>query len=79
MEISNLEQIKNNYKYDDVESFDITTDETELLKMIEELSNKKLVNYSSTLMLAVLGTYTVDLDDNIQINLIIMIKMDMLE
>ena len=67
VEISNLEQIKITYKYDDVESFDITTDETELLKMIEELSNKKLVNYSSTLMLAVLGTYTVDLDNNIQI------------
>ena len=67
VEISNLEQIKITYKYDDVESFDITTDEAELLKMIEELSNKKLVNYSSTLMLAVLGTYTVDLDDNIQI------------
>ena len=67
VEISNLEQIKITYKYDDVESFDTTTDEAELLKMIEELSNKKLVNYSSTLMLAVFGTYTVDLDDNIQI------------
>ena len=67
--IGNLENVTIKYTYDGVESesFDISTTDSELIEMIKEISNKKLANYSGSLMLAVLGKYTVDLGDDIQI------------
>lgn len=67
IKIGNLEQVKITYKYNDnLESFEITTNDPELLKMIEEMSNKKLINQKG-LALACFGYYTIDLGDDVSI------------
>ena len=63
--IGDLENVVITYKYDEEESFDITTEDAELIKMIEEISNKRLVDHSSQIGLAYLGYYKVDLGNDI--------------
>lgn len=63
--IGDLENIVITYKYDEEESFDITTEDAELIKMIEEISNKRLVDHSSQIGLAYLGYYKVDLGNDV--------------
>ena len=69
IKIEELENVTIKYTYDGVEaeSFEISTTDSELIEMIKEISNKKLANYSGSLMLAVLGKYTVDLGDDTKI------------
>ena len=69
IKIEELENVTIKYTYDGVEaeSFEISTTDSELIEMIKEISNKKLPNYSGSLMLAVLGKYTVDIGNDIQI------------
>lgn len=69
IKIEELENVTIKYTYDGVEaeSFEISTTDSELIEMIKEISNKKLANYSGSLMLAVLGKYTVDIGNDIQI------------
>lgn len=63
--IGDLENVVITYKYDEEESFDITTEDAELIKMIEEISNKRLVDHSSQIGLAYLGYYKVDLGNDV--------------
>ena len=63
--IGDLENVVITYKYDEEESFDITTEDAELIKMIEEISNKILVDHSSQIGLAYLGYYKVDLGNDV--------------
>ena len=69
IKIEELENVTIKYTYDGVEaeSFEISTTDSELIEMIKEISNKKLANYSGSLMLAVFGKYTVDIGNDIQI------------
>ncbi len=61
------EQINVTYTYQfKEESFDINITDKELIKMIEDnISNKKLDNYSSQIGLAIIGQYNVNLGNNI--------------
>ena len=63
--IGDLENVVITYKYDEEESFDRTTEDAELIKMIEEISNKRLVDHSSQIGLAYLGYYKVDLGNDV--------------
>ena len=63
--IGDLENVVITYKYDEEESFDITTEDAELIKMIEEICNKRLVDHSSQIGLAYLGYYKVDLGNDV--------------
>lgn len=65
--IEEQEKIKITYKYGwTEESFDIDVTDKEFIKMIKDnISNKKLENYSGQIGLAVLGEYTVDLGSGI--------------
>lgn len=59
-------RIKVTYTYNmQQESFSIDVTDQELIKMIKEISNKKLNNYSSQIGLLIMGRYTVDLGNEI--------------
>ena len=61
------EEIKITYTYRwQDENFDIVVADSELINMIQDsISNKKLDNYSSQILLSVLGEYNVDLDNGV--------------
>ena len=65
--IEEQEKIKITYKYGwTEESFDIDVTDKEFIKMIKDnISNKKLENYSGQIDLLILGEYTVDLGSGI--------------
>lgn len=65
--IAEQEKIKITYTYGwTEESFDIDVTDKNIIKMItENISNKKLKNYSGQIGLAVIGKYKVDLENNI--------------
>lgn len=65
--IEEQEKIKITYKYGwTEESFDIYVTDKEFIKMIRDnISNKKLENYSGQIDLLILGEYTVDLGSGI--------------
>lgn len=65
--IEEQEKIKITYKYGwTEESFDIDVTDKEFIKMIKDnISNKKLENYSGQIDLLILGEYTVDLENGI--------------
>lgn len=67
LKIENQENIKITYTYRwSNESFDIEVNDTEIIKFItENISNKKLNNYSGQIGLAIMGEYTVDLGNDI--------------
>ena len=65
VKIGDLENVIITYTYDGEESFEINTEDAELIKMIEKISNKRLIDYSSQIGLAYLGYYKVDLGNDV--------------
>lgn len=65
VKIGDLENVIITYTYDEEESFEINTEDAELIKMIEKISNKRLIDYSGPIGLAYRGYYKVDLGNDV--------------
>lgn len=69
IQIDDKDNIKIKYTYNlSDESFEIEVTDKEIIKfIIQNISNKKLNNYSGQILLVIMGEYTVDLGNNVKL------------